>query len=81
MGFREAFNVMRGRGKPVKLGHWDGYWIWAHDTIMMHCRDGSVLDIRDTQNVEYTINNALTGGWEIATPENCAVLRREMEAF
>ena len=62
MIFKEAFELMK-QGAKVKLPGWNGYWCWDDDkkTIMIHCRpkdsdkgQGDVLDIRETQRVEYT---------------------------
>lgn len=81
MNFKEALELMK-QGHKVKLPSWGGYWCWNEDkqTIEMHCRpqdsdtQGEVLDIRETQRVEYTINNILSDEWVIATVENCPVL-------
>ena len=49
-------------GKKIKLPSWGGYWCWNEEkqTIMMHCKEGNILDIRETQRVEYTLGNV----WE-----------------
>lgn len=81
MNFREAFAEMKA-GNKVKLPSWGGYWYWDKDkkTIMMHCRqkdsdtDKEVLDIRETQRVEYTLGNILSDEWEIAHEGNTPVL-------
>jgi len=56
MEFREAFKAMRA-GKKVRLPSWSGYWAWENGTIMMHCHDGRVLDIRNTDDPAYTFTN------------------------
>lgn len=55
MKFSEAFTKMKNGGK-VKLPSWGGFWCWDEDkkTIMMHCKDGVVLDVRQTDNTVYT---------------------------
>lgn len=81
MTFKEAFKLMKD-GKMVKLPSWSGYWEWdsEKETIMMHCRADqsdngeSVVDIRDTQRVEYTINNMLSNAWIEATEKNTPIL-------
>lgn len=81
MNFKEAFELMK-QGKKMKLPSWGGYWTWDEEkqTIMMHCREKDsdtgkdVLDIRETQRVEYTISNMLSNEWEEATEENCTLL-------
>lgn len=82
MKFAEAFEVMK-QGEKVKLPSWGGYWCWdpEKETIMMHCRSedadkgqGPVLDIRETQRVEYTLSNIFSEDWQIATEDNTPVL-------
>ena len=64
MSFREAWFAMLN-GKRVKLPSWGGYWAWENSTIMMHCRDGNVIDIRDTENPAYTFDNVASNEWQI----------------
>lgn len=58
-------------GKKVKRPLWKGYWAWElnpetnQPTIMMHCRDGSVTDIRATENPAYTFTNVAARDWEL----------------
>lgn len=81
MRFEEALKLMK-QGKKMKLPSWGGYWKWDDEkrTIMMHCREKDsdtgkdVLDIRETQRVEYTILNIISDDWEEATKENCTIL-------
>lgn len=56
-------------GNKVKLPHWAGYWAWENNTVMMHCRDGRVVDIRDTDNPAYTLTNMASKDWEIVVEE------------
>lgn len=64
MNFKEAFKEMKS-GLAVKLPSWSGYWWWDEEaqTILMYTKDGSCLDIRETQRVEYTIQNILSDEW------------------
>lgn len=80
MNFLEALKAMKN-GAKAKLPSWGGYWYWdaAKETVMMQCRpkdgdDGELLDIRDTQRVEYTLSNVVSDEWVIADEENCPVL-------
>lgn len=52
-------------GKKIKRPLWEGYWVWENNTIMMHCRDGSVSDIRSTENVAYTMTNIAQRDWMV----------------
>ena len=83
MNFREIFKAMK-QGAKVKLPSWGGYWYWDPDeeTIMIQCRpqdgdQGELLDIRETQRVEYTTMNLLSDDWIIADETNCPVLGGE----
>lgn len=76
MLFAKAFKLMK-EGHKVKLPSWDGYWCWENDTIMMHCKDGKVLDIRKTETVDYTFTNVASDEWILATVDNTPVLGGE----
>lgn len=81
MSFKEAFQLMK-QGKKVKLPSWGGYWTWNEEkgTILMHCRPGNsdtgndVMDIRETQRMEYTLGNIVSDEWIIANEENTPIL-------
>ena len=83
MNFVEALNVMKN-GAKVKLPSWGGYWYWdpEKETVMIQCRpqdsdQGKLLDIRETQRVEYTLSNVASDEWVIADEDNCPVLGGE----
>ena len=73
------------KGIPMKLPSWGGYWCWdpEKETIMIQCRpqdsdQGELLDIRETQRVEYTLSNVASDEWIIADEMNCPVLGGEV---
>lgn len=84
MNFAEAIKMMK-LGFKVKRPSWSGYWFWnpKKKTIMMQCREADsdtgkdLLDIRETQRVEYTIENILADDWHIADEANCPILGGE----
>lgn len=84
MRFVEALKAMKN-GAKVKLPSWGGYWCWdaEKETVMIHCRpqdsdhQGEILDIRETQRVEYTLSNVASDEWMIADEDNCPVLGGE----
>lgn len=55
------------QGIPQKRKEWGGYWSWENETIMMHCKDGTVLNITEIDDVYFTISNVLANDWEDAT--------------
>ena len=52
-------------GRKVRLKGWRGYWAWENGTVVMHCADGSVIDIRETDDISYTLSNIAMHNWEI----------------
>lgn len=65
MKFNEAYVLMR-QGKKIKLPEWQGFWAWENNTIMLHCSDSVVMDIRDTDDVAYTFSFICREDWLIA---------------
>lgn len=78
MNFKEAWELMR-QGAAVKLPSWGGYWCLDEkgETIMMHTKDGEVLDIRQTDRPLYTFGNIASDEWQIADENNCPQLGGE----
>lgn len=64
MEFNEAYGYLR-KGKKIKLPEWEGFWYWSdnHNTIMIHCKDGTEMDIRDTKDVRYTFAFIIRNDW------------------
>lgn len=75
MNWSKAFKLMM-QGNKIKLPSWEGYWYWDEDllTIMMHCKDNTKIDVRDTQRVAYTFENIASDDWIIATKDNTPIL-------
>ena len=75
MKFMDALKEMKN-GKKVKLPSWGGYWYWdkEKETVMIHTKDNLLLDIRETQVVEYTLTNVCRDEWIIADEKNTPVL-------
>ena len=79
MKFKEAYDLLK-KGFYIKLPSWGGYWSWDDDkeTIMMHLKDDTtIMDIRATTAVDYTLRNILFDEWIIATNENTPILGGE----
>ena len=75
MYFKEAFELMK-KGMKVKLPSWGGYWCWSKEkqTIIMHTKDGTEMDIRETQIPDYTFSNIASDEWVLADGQNCPEL-------
>ena len=64
MTFGNALEALKA-GCKIKLPHWKGYWVKENDTVKMYCKNGDVLDIRETEDVFYTLGNIASNEWEI----------------
>lgn len=75
MKFVDALKAMK-EGHKVKLPSWGGYWCWDEEkeTVVIHCKEGTVLDIRDTDKTEYTLGNICSEDWILADETNCSIL-------
>ena len=78
MQFSEALKSMKN-GSKVKLPSWGGFWKWdpKKETIIMITKDGTEMDIRETQVVDYTFSNVACDDWVIADNQNCPELGGE----
>lgn len=64
MIFKNMLRPLR-EGKKVKLPFWSGYWQKDGNEIMMHCHDGRVLNIRESDNIFWTLENICSDEWEV----------------
>ena len=64
MQFKEAYEALK-QGAIIALPEWVGYWKWEDNTIKMYCKDGRILDIRESEDIDYTINFILRDDWII----------------
>lgn len=69
MTFAKALEALKA-GCKIKLPHWKGYWVKENDTVKMYCKNGDVLDIRETEDVFYTLSNIASDEWEVAEEAN-----------
>lgn len=66
-------------GEKLKRDQWEGYWEWKDDTIFLHCEDGHVMSINESEDVHSTVSNILQKDWVIANADNCKILKNEIE--
>lgn len=66
MTFQAAFSYLK-RGHAITLPEWGGYWAWDADdaTIRMHTRKGEIIDVRDSQDMDYTLSFTFRGDWQL----------------
>ena len=66
--FEQAYQAMIC-GCKIKRKEWKGYWDFKDDMIYIHCEDGEVLKITDTQDLPFTISHMFKNDWELV-PNN-----------
>ncbi|GEK48443.1 hypothetical protein HPA02_27260 [Bisbaumannia pacifica] len=66
MHFQAAFAYMK-RGYAVTLPEWGGYWTWDDErkTVLMHTRKGEVIDMRGSEDMDYTLSFTFRDDWEL----------------
>lgn len=64
MEFNVAYNLMK-KGAKIKLPEWEGYWYWDEkkNTIMIHTKEGTELDIRESEDMDFTMKNICRNDW------------------
>lgn len=65
MTFSEAYRKMRDGYNITHDDFHGGYWAWENETIMIHCWNGMVFDIRETEDVDFTFGFITEGSWYI----------------
>ena len=55
------------RGHKIKRHHWTGYWKLENGEVMMHTWDGKCINVRDSEDMLYTMENMACNDWEIVT--------------
>ena len=66
MRFQAAYSYMKN-GHALALPEWGGYWEWDSNaqTILIRTRKGESLDIRETDNLDYTMSFIFRDDWYI----------------
>ena len=64
MEFNVAYNLMK-KGVKIKLPEWEGYWYWDEkkNTIMIHTKEGKELDIKESEDMDFTMKNICREDW------------------
>ena len=65
MKFQAAYNYMKS-GRRITLPEWGGYWAWCEgcQSIIMHTARGDQLDIRESENMDFTLAFTFRDDWE-----------------
>lgn len=64
MVFKEALEEMK-KGNKVKLPEWVGYWFIRDNDILIHCSDGKVISITETEVPIVTAEFMARDDWEV----------------
>lgn len=66
MKFQAAFSYLK-RGHAIALPEWGGFWQWDSEkkSIKMHTRKGDIIDIRDSEDMDYTISFMFRDDWHL----------------
>ena len=62
MSFAEAFVLLRN-GKCIRRASWLGYWEPDGENVIMRCKDGSQLSMKDGCSPMLTLENTLAHDW------------------
>ena len=70
MNFASALFALK-RGYKIKRKHWEGYWCLGKNKygkvcVEMHCYDDKIIDLQDSEDILYTMENMACDDWEIA---------------
>lgn len=65
MSFASAWISMQ-LGHRIRRKHWSGYWELENGEVMIHCYDDRVLNLRESENMMYTLSACACDDWEIA---------------
>ena len=69
MNFASALFALR-RGHKIKRKHWTGYWILENNEVYINTFDGKVINIRESEDILYTLENMACNDWEIADEDH-----------
>ena len=64
MNFASALFAME-RGHKVRRSHWSGYWYIKDGELLIHCYNGQELNLRDSEDMVYTLRNISCDDWKI----------------
>ena len=62
--FSTAFAYLK-RGCAIKRSTWLGYWKMDGENILMHCKDGTVVSMKDGCIPMFTLCETLNNDWMV----------------
>lgn len=66
MHYQAAYSYLKA-GKAITLPEWGGYWSWGErrGTVLMHTRKGEIIDIRQSEDWEFTQSFMFRDDWSV----------------
>ena len=72
MDFASALCFLK-RGHKIRRKYWIGYWQLVGDSeVYMYCNDGRIINIIESEDILYTLENMACDDWEIADDDHAA---------
>ena len=62
--FKEAYEALKG-GCAIRRAIWLGYWVADGENVLMHCKDGTVVSMKDGCIPMFTLSNCTESDWII----------------
>jgi hypothetical protein len=63
------FTQVIEKSSKIKRKSWQGFWelVGEYNTtkIIIHCADGKTLEIRETDDILFTLMNVCADDWEV----------------
>lgn len=70
MNFASALFSLK-RGFKIKRHDWIGYWVLEDNKVMIHLKNGHVMNLVDSDDIVFTLENMACDDWEVVTdPSN-----------
>ena len=69
MNFASALFSLK-RGFKIKRHDWIGYWELEGNEVMIHLKDGTVMNLVDSEDIVFTMENMACDDWEVITDAN-----------
>lgn len=66
MNFASALFSLK-RGFKIKRKDWIGYWQLEDGKVIIHCKDGRVFNLVDSEDILFTIEQMACDDWEVVT--------------
>lgn len=60
-------------GTPIKRKDWGGYWKYNEGNIYIFTKTGEVINLRNSEDIIFTLSHLGMHDWEIATDKNCSI--------